>query len=317
MLIAHNANYDCRFLLKYLSKERPLVKGSRILTCQAIFYKNNDVKQQINIVIKDSVKIINMPLRDFPKRFDLKVEKEVMPYNVYTKENIDKVYIPIASALRYIKDVDVERFNKNIDEWDCRSNDKSHFNIIKYSSKYCELDCHVLRKGYEKFREWMLEYTQLDIDNSITIQSLCSDYKLKEGCYNDVAMVSGVIQNYISRCIIGGRCMTKNNKMYHVKRKLADFDACSLYPSAMNRMEGYLKGEPKVLKTLSYDFLKKQTGYFIQILIKKVGITRQFPLMSKYTENHVRMFSNDMVGQKVYIAKNRIRRCYIISEYRI
>ena len=33
MLIAHNANYDCRFILQYLTKENPLVKGNRILTC--------------------------------------------------------------------------------------------------------------------------------------------------------------------------------------------------------------------------------------------------------------------------------------------
>ena len=50
------------------------------------------------------------------------------------------------------------------------------------------MDCHVVRLGYEIFRNWMLEYTGLDIDNYITIKSLCSDYKLKEGCYNDVAM---------------------------------------------------------------------------------------------------------------------------------
>ena len=59
--------------------------------------------------------------------------------------------------------------------------------------------------------------------------------------------------------------MTNQNKMYHVKRKLADFDACSLYPSAMFRMPGYLKGMPKVLNNLSYDFLKNQSGYFIRI----------------------------------------------------
>ena len=39
MLIAHNANYDCRFLLKYVSEENPLVKGSRILSCSAVFYR--------------------------------------------------------------------------------------------------------------------------------------------------------------------------------------------------------------------------------------------------------------------------------------
>ena len=66
--------------------------------------------------------------------------------------------------------------------------------------------------------------------------------------FNDVAMFCGVIQRYISNCIVGGRCMTNSNKMYHVKRKLADFDACSLYPSAMRRILGYLKGSPKVLQ---------------------------------------------------------------------
>ena len=38
MLIAHNANYDCRFLLKHLTNERPLVKGMRILSCTALYY---------------------------------------------------------------------------------------------------------------------------------------------------------------------------------------------------------------------------------------------------------------------------------------
>ena len=129
------------------------------------------------------------------------------------------------------------------------------------------MDCHVLRLGYEIFRKIVLEYTSLDIDNYITIQSLCSDYKLKEGCYNDVAMFSGVVQHYISNCIVGGRCMTNSNKMYHVKRKLADFDACSLYPSAMNRMKGYLRGTPKVLNKsqLNYNFVSSQDGYFIKV----------------------------------------------------
>ena len=60
-------------------------------------------------------------------------------------------------------------------------------------------------------------------------------------------MLSGVIQHYISNCIVGGRCMTSSNKMYHVKGKIADFDACSLYPSAMRRIMGYLNGKPKTM----------------------------------------------------------------------
>ena len=45
--------------------------------------------------------MINMPLHDFGKSFKLEDEKEIMPYNVYTKENLDKVYIPIIGALHY------------------------------------------------------------------------------------------------------------------------------------------------------------------------------------------------------------------------
>ena len=90
------------------------------------------------------------------------------------------------------------------------------------------------------------------------------------------------------------------------KKKIADFDACSLYPSAMNRMLGYLKGTPKVLQQnmLNYDFLKKQDGYFIRVKILKVGKYLQFPLLSKINEKTgVRDFSNDMVGETVYIDK--------------
>ena len=274
MLIAHNANYDCRFLLKHLVNERPLVKGMRILSCNAIYYRYGRSDNAINIQIKDSLKIINMPLSKFGKSFSLDCEKDIMPYQIYTPDNIEKVYASISKAITYLKPGDIEQFMLNIEKWGCRGDGSqcNDYNILEYSSRYCELDCHVLRLGYEIFRGWMIEYTDLDIDNYITIQSLCSDYKLKEGCYNDVGMLSGVVQHYISNCIVGGRCMTNNNKMYHVKKKLADFDACSLYPSAMNRMDGYLKGTPKVLNStqLNYNFISSQDGYFI-VKIKGIG----------------------------------------------
>ena len=47
--------------------------------------------------------------------------------------------------------------------------------------------------------------------------------------------------------------------MYHVEHKLADFDACSLYPGAMCFMDGFLKGLPQVLNN-SYDFLTQKNN---------------------------------------------------------
>ena len=80
-----------------------------------------------------------------------------------------------------------------------------------------------------------------------------------------------------------------------LRKKLADFDACSLYPSAMNRMECYLKGTPKVLNStqLNYNLISERDGYFIKGKMKSIGKFRQFPLLSKYSENGVRIFSND------------------------
>ena len=125
------------------------------------------------------------------------------------------------------------------------------------------MDCKVLVDGYEVFRGWMLEHTELDVDGFITIQSMASSFMLKSGCYDDVYQVSGVIQ-FISRCVVGGRVMTNSNKHYHVKMKIADFGACSLYPSAMYFMLGFLMGLPNILKKYVLRVLKATSWIFRQ-----------------------------------------------------
>ena len=112
------------------------------------------------------------------------------------------------------------------------------------------MGCKVLMDGYEVLRQWMLEHTELDVDNYITIQSMASSCMLKSCCYGNVYQVSGVIQQFVTKHVAGGRVMTNSNKQYHVKRKIADFGACSLYPSAMYFMEGFFKGLPNVLSDM-------------------------------------------------------------------
>ena len=182
-------------------------------------------------------------------------------------------------------------------------NDKM-FGLIKYSSIYCKMDCKVLMQGYEVFRGWMLEHTQLDVDHFITIQSMASAFMLKSGCYDNIYQVSGVIQHFISKCVVGGRVMTNSNKQYHVKKKIADFDACSLYPSAMYFMEGFLTGLPKALSDTSYEFLKQQDGYFVRTTIIKLNKHLGFPLTSKLNEDSgVRYLINEMDNGIIYIDK--------------
>tara|TARA_R110000772_G_scaffold139551_3_gene248656 strand:+ start:5 stop:1255 length:1251 start_codon:yes stop_codon:yes gene_type:complete len=96
--------------------------------------------------------------------------------------------------------------------------------------------------------------------------------------------------------------MTAQNKKW-IKRNsnISDFDAVSLYPSAMNRMDGYLIGKPKVIvgnfQPEIYD------GYFVYIEITKINKSFNFPCASILTESGIRHFTNDLVGEKIYMDK--------------
>ena len=68
------------------------------------------MKQPINILIKDSLKMINISLRKFGECVKLNVEKDIMPYPIHTPLNIDRVYVPITSALHYVKDKENNSF---------------------------------------------------------------------------------------------------------------------------------------------------------------------------------------------------------------
>ena len=106
-------------------------------------------------------------------------------------------------ALDILTDDDKQQFLDNLDNWGCilgKGMDNQMFDLTKYSSIYCNMDCKVLMEGYEVFRGWMLEHTELDVDNCITIQSMTSSFILKPGCYDNVYQISGAIQQFISCC---------------------------------------------------------------------------------------------------------------------
>ena len=151
MLIVHNANYDCRFLLKYISQGKPIQQGNRYLTISGRYYRNRDLEQRINIIIKDNYKMIPFGLGKFGKSFGLEQEKDVIPYKIYTIENVRRVFVSILEASRHIEENERNQFAANINKWECRGEGRrfNNFNILKYASKYCEIDCDVLMSGYE------------------------------------------------------------------------------------------------------------------------------------------------------------------------
>ena len=46
LLIAHNSDYDCTFILEYLEHAKPIVKGGRFVQIKATYY--NPIKRTNN-----------------------------------------------------------------------------------------------------------------------------------------------------------------------------------------------------------------------------------------------------------------------------
>ena len=99
LLIAHNSDCDCIFILEYLENAKPIVKGGRFLQIKATCYNPMKRKMGIKIYMTHSYKLIPMALRESGKCFKSDVSKEVMPYNVYTYENVGRGTASVQDAL--------------------------------------------------------------------------------------------------------------------------------------------------------------------------------------------------------------------------
>ena len=312
----HNLGFDGRLLMKYGVRSN-IIKGSRIIQ-QTNYYKGK------TITLKDSYSMFTQKLANFPKCFpeefkNLNIQKELFPYRYYTyervlmynnneKHNIIKPIGIIADCgndeLPIWTHEQKEQFNKNIDIAQARiDNDK--FDMLKYCEFYCQQDVNVLRVGFNAFRKAALkDPINLDIFNYLTAPALAQAYLNREVFLpnNNLYMLSGHVRDFVMKAIYGGRCMTKQNKRWRITDKLDDFDACSLYPSAMARLFT-IEGTPKVLTNdmfnkdylINHSFTEDQTiptkdrfisYYIVEIEITKVGINRDFPLIVERTKTN-------------------------------
>jgi hypothetical protein len=295
-LIAHNAGYDLRFIFEHLCNFTMINRDKSLLRGYGTYYFGN---ASIKVEIQCSYAYIPKKLSEFHDMFKIDVKKEVMPYEIYTYKNILKRYLP-KKCFNGIKDHD--EFFDNCKEWNCIVDDK--VDIIKYSQIYCRMDCIVLWKGYNLFKKWIQEVCGLNIDDYVSIASIANAYMLKEGVYDGCYMLSGVPREFIQRAMVGGRTMTCENKMIHVKEEVVPYDKNGLYVASMVRGGGYLKGRPKILTELNYEFLQKCDGYFVEIKILQVNKHYKFPLLSK--KGDVREWTNDMKGEIIVVDKTSL-----------
>jgi hypothetical protein len=313
-LVAHNITYDLKFIFDHLYRANFIQRGNQIMSGSGFFWNYGS---KVKIHFQDSYTLITDKLCNFGKMFKLEQEKEFIPYDLYNYDYDRCVSFDIIrkhtdyqvncnNIGKNITNEDYDKFYlkfiENAKKWGCITNDK--VDIIEYSNIYCQMDCEILEQGYNTFKKMINQVCELNIDNFVSIASVADTFMLKEGVYDGVYKLSGVVREFIQLCVVGGRTMVSENTKNHVTgKKLDDFDAVSLYPSAMSRLEGYLKGKPKVLETTDYNIIKNYDGYFVEVIIKSIGINRKMPLLSYINDDGVRNFTNDMVGTTVYLDK--------------
>ena len=315
----HNLGYDGRFLRKY-GTISTIDKGTKIMK-QVHEYNGK------TIIFKDTLSMLSQPLATFPATFPkafqgTDIKKELFPYNYYNKERV--FTIRISGAVGRISDAgkdekkpwgdeEYKTFNENIDMIGCRMKEitpelkelmrwnecpADFFDMRKYAEFYCEQDVNVLRLGYNEFRDATLQDPiKLDVDDFISAASMANEYMMQNVFRpnGNLFEVSGVVLDFLMGAVYGGRCMTRANKRYHINKILDDFDACSLYPSAMRRL-WTVEGRPKVLtdgimeNILEHTFTENQTeptkeryisAFVADIEITKIGIDREYPLIVK------------------------------------
>lgn len=244
---AHNARYDLSFF-----NEKDIDISIKSCEKDNKIYSRNIKYNNKHITFKDSFKLIPSKLKLFPSMFKLgNIVKEVFPYNFYSLNNLKKYedkdfnidspeYDKIRKALiksfgnkyrqKYIK-------FKNI----IRTKFNGIFNMKKYSEFYCKRDVEILIKGLICMRTYTYTLTKLDCFNYLTIPSIIHRVMLARvytntGNEEKSYMYSGYINQYIQSALYGGVCTSWRNSKLWVDMIISDYDAKSLYPSAINRL---------------------------------------------------------------------------------
>ena len=294
----HNLGYDFRMFNDF-QINKTIEKNNKIYAAEILWL--NKYKKLKIIKFKDSLCMINTSISNFHSWFKLEgeYEKEIFPYNYYTLDTyetgiIENCWIKEKPIWNEEK---INQFKNNLNKLKLIEEDNIHFNSRDYCIYYCKRDVIILKEGWLKFRKMFLDTIGMDIHKSLTISSLAYKYIKQESLINEnIYEYSVLLRDWIRQSVIGGRCMTRNNDSYLINEEIYDYDACSLYPSAMKRL--FLPtGIPYNLtgELLNYENLKNLTMnedqiiadenkyiscYVVEIDIFKIGKERHFPLIT-------------------------------------
>ena len=308
----HNLKFDGWLFKNFMIRDM-IYHGGRLYQIKIFMNKG---KRKPVFQLRDSLALIPTALRNFPKMFNLdNIEKEMYPYDLVTKEAVDNNFISYNQLKEYFKEnynEFINQYNKNINN----NNKNNGIDIKKLTIYYCQNDCDLLLAGLEHFERLCMEaFDNINPLDYLTISSYSYTIMIKN-CFNKLNKYRGDIKCYIRKSIRGGRCMVADNTKIKVEGEVVDFDACSLYPSAMKRLylptgECYCCTDQTEVKYLFENNLMKEDQIYstedkyisfmiIHVKILKVNKKRKFPLLS-YHQKCINIYTNEVEGMEMYL----------------
>lgn len=322
IVYCHNLMYDISFFTKHIGVEQWLGSGS---TCKGavsmirhgddiLLDLNKDTATSIRIVFKDSMAFINDKLANFPKVFGFENDERLnhkftFPHSFFTRQNgfdpnsAQNYTVSFEAIASHLPQVPPEQIAKDIEAANAFSLDKQVY-PWKYLTYYCMLDVEILRKGFNIFRDSVLQLSpelSVDVHQLYTISALSEKVFKMTGAFRGVNAVTGPVRDFIMLCMKGGRTICRDNYAFHLKIKTEYMDCTSLYPTAIDRMGGMPLGNAKRipegwLLDSNYQTLKSQTCFFVKINILNIPKRLHFPHFSKENEQGSLQYSNDIRG---------------------
>lgn len=285
----HNLAYDGTFILGAVKPVKDSIvelSGSKIIAFK--------VTTAAGVVeFRDSLAIMPFALRKFPAMLGVEVEKEIFPYRAYSAITYRACLAPgeVLELDNTINEVDLKNAAIRAAAWD-----GERIDLWKYAVYYCARDVEVLLLGFGKMDAMMAEATGQHLWERLTAPSLAFHSLRLKGVFEGCFRLCGAPAEAIRRTVVGGRCMLARNLKQLAEGPIADFDAVSLYPSAMSQLYT-LKGIPKVLEATQIAdweaFSHTVDGFFIEIDIERVGRALDFPLISRRGVDGNREFCNE------------------------
>lgn len=313
MVYFHNLKYDYHILEEFLNVRYECEKDGTMYSVTVSFGRNCEV------VFRDSYKIIPLGLGNFNKTLglDKHQKKEYISYKYYNqftaKTNIVRVVeyaelLPVKDRIPFKEEVKKHnsyRVEKGVE----------YFLPTKWYHDYLKEDCLTLKEGIRKFDQMLLGITdgQISVHDRMTISSLTNLFMKMEGAFDGMYEMTSNLKAYVGKAIVGGR--NHCNPKYvckEVRGKIADFDCCSQYPSAISRYcreKGFAKGKAKRL--LRQDFSKWEDYHYSVMTVKitKVNKNQQMPFIAVKKSDGSMDYTNEVPEHPL------IMDCITLREY--